>query len=388
MRFTAISTVVAIGTILQGCDDTTGNQGGFPTIIPPSHGGLTTSIPTITYTAPKSTPAPLACTGRRIGTYAWDQAYWRKGDSTLLEFLDSPIGRDWACGDLTINIADFSNADQIHESGKLVNFIQQYRLRVRNVDAVLWLSYGDVVSKDGSKMIEFTNTFFDWAASIPLDVAESMGKIGISYDVEHLDPVFTRDGLQLAQRRRQQTNFKPGYLLIQHTIEGDNNVAGTEYVMQYADNALAMVYRNYMHDPTGKYQDDSNMLNRLMWMLTEQCPKCLDDAYASANYRAKITIMVEASCQMGNGCGKLSFCAFSSGNEGAFTMVNVIEQMETELVTTNKLTKAQMDRLISKETPYSSHNWEWYRCFAPFSSTFSYPNCANYQSYASSCRAQ
>ena len=385
---TAMKVYISIGLLLQGCNDTNTGQGGYPTIYVPTKPGSTTSGPTVTYTAPTSTPAPIACTGRRIGTYAWDQSYWRSGDMTLLDFLDSPVGRQWACGDLTINIADFSNADQIHESGKLVNFIQQYRLRVRNVDAVLWLSYGDVVSKDGSKMIEFTNTFFDWAASIPSDVAVSMGKIGISYDVEHLDPTFTRDGLLLARRRREETKFPPGNLLIQHTIEGDNNIAGTEYVMQYADNALAMVYRNYMHDPSGKYQDDSNMLNRLMWMLTEQCPKCLDDAYASANYHAKITIMVEAACQMGNGCGKLSFCAFSGSTEGAFKMVDVIDQMEAELVSTNMLTKAQMNRLFSTETPYSSHNWEWYRCFAPFSSTFSYPNCANYQSYASSCRAQ
>jgi hypothetical protein len=384
----AIKLLTAAGIMLQGCDDSIDPQGGYPTIYAPTRPGSTTTGPTQTYTAPTSTPAPLACTGRRIGTYAWDQSYWKGSDSSLLAFLDSDVGREWACGDLTISIADFSNADRIHDSGKLVNFIQQYRLRVRNIDAVLWLSYGDVVSKDGSKMIEFTNTFFDWVATIPRDVAISMGKIGISYDVEHLDPTFTRDGLLLAQERRQGTNFAPGSLLIQHTIEGDNNIAGTEYVMQYADNALAMVYRNYMHDPTGRYQDDSNMLNRLMWMLTQQCPMCLDDTYASTHYKAKITIMVEAACAMGNGCGKLSFCAFSGPNEGALKMSDVITQMENELVSTNVLTRTQMDRLFSTETPYASHNWEWYRCFAPFSSTFTYSNCANYQSYASSCRAQ
>jgi hypothetical protein len=237
-------------------------------------------------------------------------------------------------------------------------------------------------------MMQFTNTFFDWAASIPRDVAVSMGKIGVSYDVEHLDPKYTRDALILAQDRKKKTNFPDGTLLVQHTLEGDENVSGTEYVMKYADSALAMVYRNYMHDPTGKYQDDSNLLSRLMWMLTTQCPRCLNDSYATANYKAKITIMVEAACRMGNGCGKLSFCAYSGSNEGAFKVDQVIKEMEKEIFAKNLISRAQYERLFSTLTPYASHNWEWFRCYAPFSSTFSYQSCSNYQSYASGCRSQ
>ena len=246
-----MKTLAVIGILSifnQGCDDSTtsGGGGGGGPIYPPTPES-STNTPPVTYTVPKSSPSPIACTGKRMGTYAWDQSYWRAGNTELLDFLDSGIGREWACGDLTINIADFTNPFLIHDPAKLVYFIQEYRQRVRNVGAVVWLSYGDVVSKDGSKMIEFTNTFFDWAASIPRDVAISMGKIGISYDIEHLDPKFTKQGLMLAQERKRQTNFPEGTLLVQHTLEGDANVVGTEYVMQYADSALAMVYRNYIY---------------------------------------------------------------------------------------------------------------------------------------------
>ena len=374
--------VLAFGLLYQGCSaNTTGRSGssGVPSDSPNS------SVPV---TAPATTPSPVECSGRKIGTYAWSQNYWRETDTSLLEFLDSSTGRSWACGDLSINVADYSNPDHIHDSNLLVSFIQSYRLKVRNPNAVVWLTYGDVVEKSGAKMSQFTSTFFAWAAAIPKDVATSMGTIGISYDVEHIDPDSTKSTLLLAQQLRGQTNFEPGRILIQHTIEGDPNVVGTEYVMKYADSALAMVYRNYMHDSTGRYSDDSNILNRLLWMLSQQCTHCLDDSYAAANYVAKITVMVEASCQMGAGCGKISLCAFDGDSAGANYMVSLMDQMDKALVSDGHMTQAQYQRLFSTGTPYTTHNWEWYRCYAPFSETFQYPSCSMYHTYAAGCRGQ
>lgn len=365
-----------------GCGNS-GTDGGYPTANP----AQSTLDPSgsVTFTAPRSTPAPISCTGRKIGTYAWSQAYWRGNDDSLITFLDSSAGRAWACGDLSINVADYTNPDQIHDSDALVNFIQNYRIRVANPDTVVWLTYGDVVEKSAEKMIRFTNTFFAWASSIPADIADSMGTIGISFDVEHIDPAATKTALQTAQQLRSQTKFKPGSILIQHTIEGDPNVAGTEYVMEYADSALAMVYRNYMHDPSGKYQDDSNLLNRLLWMLTSQCSHCMDEAYVRANYRAKITVMVEAACKMGASCGKVSMCAFDGANQGAIYMAGVLDQMEAELYPT-KISESLRKALFNEKTPYAVHNWEWYRCFAPFSSSFSFESCSTYHQEAASCR--
>jgi len=367
---------------LSGCDSASGSTGVLPSVPPAS-----TSSSPVTYTVPSTTPSPVACSGYKIGTYSWSQTYWRStNDTTLLDFLDSSVGRNWACADLSINIADYSNPDQIHDSEMLVNFIQNHRMRIRNPDTVIWLTYGDVVEKSSEKMIAFTRTFFNWASSIPADVAASMGTIGISYDVEHIDPEATKTALQLSQQLRSSTNFSK--ILIQHTIEGDPNVVGTDYVMKYADSALAMAYRNYIHDPTGHYQDDSNLVNRILWMLTSQCPNCLNDDYASANYKAKISVMVEASCQMGASCGKASFCAFDSDSQGAEYMYEILTETNDLLVSGGHITRAQSDRLFSKSTPFTVHNWEWYRCYAPFSKTFTYDTCLNYHNYAASCRTQ
>jgi hypothetical protein len=157
--------------------------------------------------------------------------------------------------------------------------------------------------------------------------------------------------------------------------------------MSYADSALAMVYRNYMHDPTGKYQDDSNILNRLLWMLTSQCEHCMDEAYVKSNYLAKITVMVEAACAMGNGCGKISMCAFDGADQGAFYMYDILEEMEKGLVPA-KISQSLKDLLFNPATPYAVHNWEYFRCYAPFPQTFQYPSCANYHQLAADCRNQ
>lgn len=391
------SICILISAFLFGCGDVGG--GGYPTEKPsinptggpitPTDRPVTTTDTPITYTVPTSTPSPLQCNGKKVGTYAWNQDYWRFGnDSTLLDFLSSDLGREWACADLTINVADYSNPDQIHNSGGIITFIQAYRARVRNYDSVVWCSYGDVVEKSAEKLLLFTRTFFTFLASIPADVADSLGTVGISFDVEHFDPEATKDALVLSQQLRDQTNFRNGKILIQHTIEGAPNVVGTEYVMRYADSALAMVYRNYMHDPTGKYQDDSNILNRLMWMLTEQCVHCLDDAYSAQNYKAKITVMVEAACKMGAGCGKTSMCAFDGADQGALYMSTILDELDAALVAGNHITAAQDVRLFDANTRFTSHHWEWYRCFAPFSSSFQYAFCDSYHTYAASCRNQ
>jgi hypothetical protein len=380
MRLINVGIIGATVSVI-GCG-TSSSSGRGPTGYP----AVTTNSP-VTYTAPASMPVPLSCSGRRIGTYAWSQSFWRGDDLSLLDFLDSETGREWACGDLSINVADYSNPSMIHDCEKLVSFIQQYRLRVRNVESIVWITYGDVFEKSGDKMLQFTNTFFTWAASIPADVAVGMGTIGLSYDVEHIDPEATKSALLLAQDLRSRTNFAPGKILTQHTIEGAPNVQGTDYVMLYADSALAMVYRNYMHDPTGKYQDDSNILNRLLWMLSSQCQNCLNEQYVRSNYKAKITVMIEAACRMGASCGKVSMCAFDGPAEGAIYAYDILEQMEQSL-SPGHISPSLKDALFNPSTPYTVHNWEWYRCYAPFSSTSQYSSCADYHQLAADCRNQ
>jgi len=348
--------------------------------------GGTTASPSQTWYVP---PAPVNqnCPGHRIGTYTWSQDYWRKGDSSLMDFLSSSDGKAWACGDVYLNVADYTNPQEIFNSSMLAVWIQNYRQIVGNMQAVVWLTYGDVVEASGPKQVQFVTTFFNWAASIPANVVSTMGTIGLSFDVEHIDPQYTLNALQLAQSLKSTTNFPSGQLLIQHTLEGQINPVGSDYVMRYADSALAMVYRNYLVDPTGAHHEDNNLINRLIWMITQQCQNCLNDGIAISQYKAKITVMVETSCQMGSGCSYISFCAFDGADQGANYMYQTMTQMEQKLMSSGVITTAQYQRLFNQNTPWTVQNFEWYRCYAPFNAAL-YPQCSTYHTWAQACRGE
>ena len=206
-----------------------------------------------------------------------------------------------------MNIGDYSSPDLIPDGDKLIQFSKDFKSRVRNEQAVLYLTYGDVTAKDGAAMLQFTETFFRWIATISHTDATAMGRIGISFDVEHMSSEDTKTVLLRCQQLRKETFFGDANLLIQFTVEGDKNIVGTDYAFKYADSVLVMLYSNYMTSPTLPEKD--NLYNKLKWLLTEQCPRCLDDAYSKANYKGKIMVMVEASCQMGRSCSWASFCA-------------------------------------------------------------------------------
>merc|ERR1712154_611447 len=90
---------------------------------------------------------------------------------------------------------------------------------------------------------------------------------------------------------------------------GAQNVVGTKHVMENADSALMMLYRNYIVDYSGRHQPDSSIVSRLKWFLTYQCEDCLKPEFQP---KATIQVMVESSCKMGRGCTKLSFCAYDA----------------------------------------------------------------------------
>ena len=329
-----------------------------------------------------------ACPGHKIGTFTWSQAYWKGGDSRLLDWLSGPMGQEWACGDLSINVADYSCAGPIDHGDLLIAFIQEYRRRIPTPDTIVWLTYGDVTTRDPEPMMEFTHSFFAWASAIPEAVAATMGTIGISYDVEHINPEATKEVLTTAQELSLRSNFERK-IQIQHTIEGRKNPIGTDYVMKLADSALIMAYRNYVIDPTGRYHPDSNLPARVMYMLRDQCVNCLNDEYAIANYKAKITIMVEASCGIEEYCGKISFCAHDKEDQGAHYLVKTISETDRILSENGSITDEQRARLFSSTTPWSIHDWEWYNCFSPFHlGGIQMDQCRQYHRLAKQCRGQ
>ena len=152
----------AVALLLNGCSNPL--TGTRSTNIPSSLATSTTTrqpsestfTPHWTVTAVNSSSN---CKGHSFGTYSWDSSYYRLGNPDLLNFLESPIGKEYACGDVYINIADYSSADNIPDPGRLSAFIKEFRTRIGNWDAVVFLTYGDVTSRDGAAMLEFTQTF-------------------------------------------------------------------------------------------------------------------------------------------------------------------------------------------------------------------------------------
>jgi hypothetical protein len=329
-----------------------------------------------------SRPPSSDCSGKKLGQYTWGTELWRQGATELSSFFSTVDGKEWGCGDVTINIGDYTAPRVIAYENDIIPFILAYRRASMNYESVVWLSYGDVISGDGSLMDAFIDTFFRWAASIPTEIASTLGTIGLSFDVEHIDPSVTSVELQKAQRLKASTNFAPGKLLIQHTIEGKLNPDQADFVMRYADSALIMLYRNYMQSPL--FAQDSNILSRAAYFLQQQCVRCLDDSYAISNYQAKITMMVEASCAPTDYCAKISFCAHDSPGEGAVYLWNTLEELQTGMISSGLLTPAQFSRLFNPATTFSVHDWSWFRCFAPL--TASAGRCSGFQAAAESCR--
>ena len=392
--------IISLLYIFAGCgssDSTKTSTSTSTTTAPPSGDRATspTSGP-VSATLRPTIPPSSDCPGRRLGQYSWGTELWRSGATELSDFFATEGGKQWGCGDLTINIGDYTAPEVIAYEADLIPFILRYRKSSNNYESVLWLSYGDTESGNGSFMLIFIDTFFAWAKTIPEDVIPKLGRIGLSFDVEHMPSDVTKQALQKAQALKSTTIFPEGSLLIQHTIEGHVNNEGTDYVMKYADSALMMLYRNYETSPI--FNSDSNILSRAQWMLQSQCIKCLDDAYAAANYRAKITIMVEGSCAQFDYCAKLSFCVYDgsgdpnftdpSGRVGAAQAWAVLEELESAMFSSGLVNGDQFKRLFNPLTTFAVHDWSWFRCYEPFPQFATYQQCASYNTAAAQCRAQ
>lgn len=393
MRFLYHISSLATCMIVCGCRsessgnrESSGNSTASTTTIPNTVSTAGRGSSGAVYT--ETTAEPILnpnCPGKRLGQYSWGYSLWSQGSTELTDFFATQAGKDWACGDVTINIGDYTDATSIKYAADIVPFIERYRQTSKNVESVVWLSYGDVVSGDGSLMVQFVDTFFAWASSIPVATAATLRKVGLSFDVEHMPAASTATALQRAQSLKSTTNFAPGQLLIQHSIEGKPNPDGTDYVMKYADAAFIMLYRNYMIST--KFHVDSNILSRAQYYLQQQCVNCLNDTYASENYVAKITLMVEGSCSPSDYCAKISFCAFDGPDQGAAYLWNTIEELESSMFSTGLVTQAQFTRLFNPLTTYAVHDWTWFRCYAPLSDTVSFPSCSAYSQAAETCRA-
>jgi hypothetical protein len=79
-----------------------------------------------------------------------DHKAMKGGISPSWIFFVGHDGQEWGCGNLTINVGDYSSKRSIHSKDSVVAFIRAYHKETLNHESVIWLSYGDTVTHDGS----------------------------------------------------------------------------------------------------------------------------------------------------------------------------------------------------------------------------------------------
>ena len=411
---TIVPIVAAIVLIQHGCGDKTnkGNKNAFTTPVKPSipgGGGTGKKAPAVHI--PLLQPIRGGCSGNNLGLYTWGYEVWNNTQSPAIEFLTNPASTDYSCGDIWINVADYSAPNYIRDEYALVPFIRN--VRATGNRATVLLVYGDVnVGKNGAPNgpSEFADTFFRWISQLSQDDLSVMLPLGISFDCEHLSDKTIRDALTHSQQlkeaiRESKLGGDASKIVIEWTIEGERKPVDTDVVMRLADRALMMGYRNHMatsiRDPNG---EDTIMTRLFTFMFREQCEHCLDDAYAIANYKATIKLMFEADCMCGSSCHKISFCAYDArapgwGNDyrhGAEYMMATLRQLDNELRNGGRLTPAQHRRLFGEYRDmelFVVHNWQWFTCFFDNPSVAvstpigaQHESCKNYHTFANSCR--
>ncbi|EEQ97773.1 hypothetical protein Pmar_PMAR004512 [Perkinsus marinus ATCC 50983] len=303
------------------------------------------------------------------------------------------MGKLWNAGDVYVNVADVTNYDRIHNQDRLVPWMKQWREKTGN-DQRIFLTYGDIEKHNGKRMIAFVDTFRKFLEdSVTSEDMAVIAPIGLSFDTEHMQPEDIKETLLQAQQMKDDVTDKMGYapgsLLIDFAIEGQKNTLGTQYIMQYADHATMMLYRNAID---GDYADD--LVYRMNYMMTEQCAVCTQPGWE--NLKAKITIMLEGSCTVGKYCHKLSMCAFDTAvypdSKGGIEYIwNTLNTLRERTVTDGILTQEQFNHLYDIDgTLYALNDWEWARCAYgnDFSKEMGFSNCNNYHTMASQCRAE
>ncbi|EER20045.1 hypothetical protein Pmar_PMAR007306 [Perkinsus marinus ATCC 50983] len=315
-------------------------------------------------------------------------------DPSLTDFGASDMGKLWNTGDVYVNIADYTNYDRIHNPERLLPWMKGWRKQTGNTERI-WLTYGDTEKSNGKRMADFVDTFQEYLENyISAEDMREIAPIGLSYDIEHMQPEDIKTTLLKAQQMKKDVSKRMGYasgsLFIDFAIEGQKNTLGTQYIMQYADHATMMLYRNAID---GDYADD--LVYRMNYMMTEQCAVCTQPGWE--NLKAKITIMLEGSCTVGKYCHKLSMCAYDAsaypdstgGIEYAWELLN---ELKARTVSDGILTQEQFDFLYDIHgSLYVVHNWEWVKCYYgdSFSLEMGYSDCLDqYHELAGKCRSE
>lgn len=335
-----------------------------------------------------------------IGSYSWHHSIWRMSPSHMVSYMQHPRSSHYATGDLFVNVADFHHPDYVPMRDTIIGFLSS--VRTNGNTATIYLTYGDgngVKHQALDRPFIFIHKVFEVMLSFAPAELQAVAPLGISFACENFPPDIIQATLfaaRLAKASLVASHFggNTESFKIQWVIEGRPTEAVADVVMRNADSALMMVYRNYLGSSPLDAEGHDDIVMRLRgYMLERQCPKCLDDEYARANYVAKISIMTEAACSVAHACSTVSFCAFdgtawNDGQDPVEYVVSTLSRLNDALESGAVITREQRERLFaSSQSLFVMHDWEWFTCyFRDDALAFSSQLCSRYLEAAHSCR--
>ncbi|KAF4728806.1 hypothetical protein FOZ63_027466, partial [Perkinsus olseni] len=90
--------------------------------------------------------------------------------------------------------------------------------------------------------------------------------------------------------------------------------------------------------------------------------------------RAKISVLVEGACYVGEYCGEISFCAQSKF--GIDNVLQTFDAFDAQARSASWMPSGRFDALMdTRESRYGIHDWHWSRCLYPSHISQGYPTC-------------
>ncbi|KAF4694820.1 hypothetical protein FOZ60_006975 [Perkinsus olseni] len=308
-----------------------------------------------------------------LGFYTWGADIWTDLNSDFLKFVNMPAVKSISpLGNVWFSVGDDANPGVLQNKSHILPFMKAVRGHSKGV---LYLTYGDFGTHNEKALLDFIEELFTWLRAQSQSDLQAVAPFGISLDIENagMAPLVASSLTKLQAYKKKYLGFLPaGHFKIQQVVGGFPDSGTTSFTMDNADSALYLVYRSYMDDKSSmKLNAGNNLLARFKWFMTLQCIQCLNPGYTP---RAKISVLVEGACYVGEYCGEISFCAQSKF--GIDNVLQTFDAFDAQARSAKWMPPGRFDALMdTPESRYGIHDWHWSRCLYPAPISQGYSTC-------------
>ncbi|EER15928.1 hypothetical protein Pmar_PMAR003386 [Perkinsus marinus ATCC 50983] len=321
-----------------------------------------------------------------LGFYTWGLDIWTDPNSDFLKFVKmSAVQRHSPLGDVWFGVGSDGTPGEVLGKDQILPFLKEIRPTAKGV---LYITYGDFGSHNEQALLDFIDNLFDYLKAQSQADLKSVAPFGISLDIENegMQKMVMSSLQKLQAYKKKYLSFLPeGDFLIQQVVGGYPDSGTTGFTMDNADSALYLVYRSYMTDKSDmELNPGNNLLARFKWFMELQCIQCLNPGYKP---RAKISVLVEGACYIGEYCGLISFCG--QNEFGVENLLKTFEEFDTQAKAAQWIPKGRFDEMMADPVSrYGIHDWHWSRCLYDADVSGAYPTCGTPLKYGTSlCKA-